>query len=102
MNAIPLSEDIVEGGLNAVAETIFPHRALETQKLWMRRGMKKPKELTFRKTASAVGRLNNCLPLFPGGSELNKCSTNEIVELLEWTIPKSWQTEFDLDAYKPW
>ena len=45
MNAIPLLEDIVERGRNAVAGMIFPHRALETQKLWMRRGMKKPKEL---------------------------------------------------------
>ena len=42
-----------------------------------------------------------CLPLFPGGSELNKFSTNEIVELLEWMIPKSWKTKFDLDGYVP-
>jgi len=100
-DAIPLSDEIVEAGLNAVAETIFPHRALETQKLWMRRGMKKPKELSFRKTASAVGRLNNCLPLFPGGSESDKFTTNEIVELLEWSIPKTWRTKFDLDGYVP-
>jgi hypothetical protein len=100
-NTIPLSDVIVEGGLNAVAKTTFPHRALETQKLWMRRGMKKPKELSFRKTAAAVGRLNNCLPLFPGGSDLDKFSTTEIVELLEWSIPKAWRTKFDLDGYVP-
>ncbi len=63
--------------------------------------MKKPKELSFRKTASAVGRLNNCLPLFPGGSVSDKFSTTEIVELLEWSIPKAWRNKFDLDSYVP-
>ena len=100
-DSISLSDKIVKKGLNAVAETIFPHRALEMQKLWMRRGMKKPKELSFRKTASPVGRLNNCLPLFPTGSEADKFSMTEIVELLEWTIPKSWRTKFELDGYVP-
>jgi hypothetical protein len=100
-DTIEVTEEIVEEGLNAVAKTTFPHRALETQKLWMRRGMKKPKELSFRKTAAAVGRLNNCLPLFPGGSESDKFTTTEIVELLEWSIPKAWRTKFDLDGYVP-
>ena len=101
VTTVALDDVIVEAGLNAVAETIFPHRALETQKAWMRRGMKKPKELSFRKTASAVGRLNNCLPLFPGGSVSDKFSTTEIVELLEWSIPKAWRNKFDLDSYVP-
>jgi hypothetical protein len=101
INTIAVTEAIVKAGLNAVAETTFPHSALETQKLWMQHDMKKPKELSFRKTASAVGRLNNCLPLFPGGSELDKFSTTEIVELLKWSIPKTWRTKFDLDGYVP-
>jgi hypothetical protein len=63
--------------------------------------MKKPADLLFRKTASAVGWLNNCLPLFPGGCDLDKFSTTEIVELLEWSIPKAWRTKFDLDGYVP-
>jgi hypothetical protein len=101
ITTIAVTEAMVEAGLNAVAETVFPFRALETQKLWMRRGMKKPKELSFRKTAAAVGRLNNCLPLFPQGSESDKFSTTELVELLEWSIPQSWRTKFDLDGYVP-
>jgi ribosomal protein L16/L10AE len=101
VTTIALDDVIVEAGLNAVAETIFPHRALETQKLWMRRGMKKSKELSFRKTASVLGRWNNCLPLFPGGSVLDKFSTTDIVELLEWSIPKAWRNKFNLDLYVP-
>ena len=91
----------VLAGLHAVAETVFPFRALSNQKLWMRRGMKKPKELSFRKTAAAVGRLNNSLPLFPGGTDADKFSDEELVELLEWSIPQAWRTKFDLDGYIP-
>ena len=79
VTTVALDNVIVEAGLDAVTETIFPHRALETQKAWMRRGMKKLKELSFRKTASAVGRLNNCLPHFPYGSVFDKFSTREMV-----------------------
>jgi hypothetical protein len=98
---VPTSNESVLAGIHAVAETVFPFRALTNQKLWMRRGMKKPKELSFRKTAAAVGRLNNALPLFPKASATDKFSDEEIVELLEWSIPQSWRTKFDLDGYIP-
>jgi hypothetical protein len=98
---VPLTNAGVLEGLHAVAETVFPFRALSNQKLWMRRGMKKPKELSFRKTAAAVGRLNNSLPLFPSATAADKFSDEELVELLEWSIPQAWRTKFDLDGYIP-
>ena len=93
--------DDVARGIDAVGETVFPHRALMHQKVWMRRGMRKPKELSFRKTAAAVGRLNNSLPLFPSATVADKFSDEEIVELLECSIPQAWHTKFDLDGYTP-
>jgi hypothetical protein len=36
----------VDSALTAVATTVFPHRALEIQKLWMKSRMFKPTELT--------------------------------------------------------
>jgi hypothetical protein len=98
---VALTNAGVLAGLDAVAETVFPFRALSNQKLWMRRGMKKPKELSFRKTAAAVGRLNNSLPLFPSATAADKFSDEEVVELLEWSIPQAWRTKFDLDGYIP-
>ena len=77
----------MERALNAVASTVFPHRALEIQKLWMNRRMFKPVELTTRQTSAAINRLNNSLPLFPGGSETLKFTEIEIVGLLEWSLP---------------
>ena len=63
--------------------------------------MRKPKELSIRKTVAAVGRLNNSLPLFPNGKESDKFTPGEILEILEWSIPEVWRTKFDLDGYVP-
>ncbi len=63
--------------------------------------MKKPKELSIRKYVAAVGRLNNSLPVFPNGKESDKITPGEILEILEWSIPESWRTKFDLDGYVP-
>ena len=96
-----ITDETVEDGLNAVAHMVFPFRALENQKQWMRRRMKKPKELSIRKYVAAVGRLNNSLPVFPNGKESDKITPGEILEILEWSIPESWRTKFDLDGYVP-
>jgi hypothetical protein len=95
------TDQMIIESLNAVAQIIFPFRAMETQKQWMRRRMHKPKELSIRKTVAAVGRLNNSLPLFPYGEESDKFTPGEILEILEWSIPESWRTKFDLDGYVP-
>ena len=96
-----ISKDNVIVALNAVATTVFPHRALEMQKLWMNRRMYKPAELTTRQTSAAINRLNNSLPLFPGGSDDSKFTEVQIVELLEWSLPPTWRAKFDLDGYIP-
>ena len=80
---LPLTTDHVDKALEAVAASVFPHRALEIQKLWMNRRMFKPVELTTRQTAAAINRLNNSLPLFPGGSENSKFTETEIVVILK-------------------
>ena len=98
---LPISEEHVQGALEAVSSTVFPHRALEIQRLWMNRRMYKPTELTTRQTAAAINRLNNSLPFFPGGSLSSKFTDAEIVELLEWSLPPTWRAKFDLDGYIP-
>ena len=97
----PITEIHVEKALEAVAATVFPHRALEIQKLWMNRRMYKPAELTTRQTAAAINRLNNALPLFPGGTDDSKFTEVQVVELLEWSLPPTWRAKFDLDGYIP-
>jgi hypothetical protein len=98
---LPIYAAMVDTALTAVAITVFSHRALEIQCLWMNRGMRKPYELTTRKTAAAITRINNALPLFPGGTDTSKFSNAKVIELLEWSLPPSWRSKFDLHGYIP-
>jgi hypothetical protein len=94
-----ITDETVDEGLNAVAHMVFPFRALENQKQWMQRRMKKPKELSIRKYVAAVGRLNNSPPVLSNGKESDKFNPGEILKILEWSILESWRTKFDLDGY---
>ena len=88
-------------GLNGIKLGVFPFRVLEIQKLWMRRKMCKPTDMSFRKTVAAVVRINNSIPYFPGATVADKFSEAEIIELLEWSIPQTWRNKFDLEGYIP-
>ena len=98
---VPISTEHVQEALKAVTETVFPHRALETQRLWMNRKMFKPVELTTRQMAASINRLNNALPFFPNSTEASKFSEVELIGLLEWSLPVTWRSKFDLDGYIP-
>ena len=58
---IALTTKMIDSALEAVSREIFPHCALENQKLWMRRSICKPKEMTFRKMQAALTRMNTKL-----------------------------------------
>ena len=63
--------------------------------------MKKPKDLPIRRFSAALSRLNNALPLFPGGKEESKFSQMEIIQIMEWAVPNEWRSKFNLDSYTP-
>ena len=83
-----MTQEHVEISLCAVTTVVFPFRALETQKQWMNRSMRKPFDLGSRKAAAALSRINNCLPLFPNGNQNSKYSDSELVGLFEWSVPR--------------
>ena len=91
----------IDLALAGVSSSIFPHRALEIQRIWMTRGMKKPFDMPFRKAAAIISKINNSLPLFPGGTADSKFSEQELVGLMEWSLPARWRAKFDLDSYIP-
>jgi hypothetical protein len=64
-------------------------------------GMKKPYDMPFQKAAALISKINNSLPLFPGGTDDSKFSDQELVGLMEWALPASWRAKFDLDSYIP-
>jgi hypothetical protein len=46
-------------------------------------------------------KINNCLPVFPLGSPASKFTNQEVLGLLEWSLPVAWRKKFDLDGYVP-
>ena len=98
---LAITPAMVTTAMNAVTVSVFPHRALEIQKLWMNRAMKKPYDLSTRKTAAAMAKINNALVLFPEGDETSKFAETEIISLLEWSLPDHWRAKFDLEGYVP-
>ena len=91
----------VEQAIKAVSASIFPHRALENQKQWMRRTMKKLPNMSYRVMQAQVMKMNRSLVLFPGANEDSKFSSSEMLEILEFALPKSWRAKFDLKSYVP-
>lgn len=98
---LAMTMDHINLAIQSVTQIVFPHRALEIQKLWMMRVMRKPFDLTTRKTAAALSRVNNYLPLFPLGVPASKFSETELVGLIEWSLPQEWRRKFDLKGYVP-
>ena len=97
----PLVVQNVETALNAVSSSVFPFRALEIQKLWMRRHMKKPKGVSYRSLQAKVLQINGYLPFFLDASADDRFSDRELLEILEFSLPAHWRTKFDLDGYVP-
>jgi hypothetical protein len=98
---VPLTVDHIGQAMDNVATAVFPHCALEIQKLWMNQGMRKPYGLSTCKTAAAITKINNSLPLFPLGNQDSKFTDRELVGLLEWSRPAHWRKKLDLDGYIP-
>ncbi len=91
----------INTALRELKDEIFPNQALKVQKLWMRRNMKKPFKMSVRKYYSHVEQINGYLPSFPGGTADSVFSEPEIRELIEYSLPQSWQNEFDKQAFVP-
>jgi hypothetical protein len=91
----------VDTAMAAVAATVFPHQALETQRLWMNRSMYKPRELTTRMTSATINRINNVIPHFPTATKESKFPKSDLLALLEWSLPVKWRETFDLKGYTP-
>jgi hypothetical protein len=98
---LPLTEDHVKNVLRAVSETVFPFRALETQKQWMSKHMKKPYNMTLKTMTHAMSKINNFLPYFPEGGVKSKYSESELTGILQFAVPDYYRAAFDLRDYIP-
>jgi hypothetical protein len=96
-----LTPTMIDDALISVAKNIFPHRALEIQKIWMRRQIRKPKDMPVRKLFAIITKMNNSLARFPEADENDKFEQSELLEVIEWSLPYEWRAKFDLKSYIP-
>ena len=68
-NKKAITPEFVTEALEGVTASVFPHRALDIQKNWMQRGIKKPYSMSIRKLAVALYRFNQYLIYFPGAKK---------------------------------
>jgi hypothetical protein len=76
---ILLTEDHVKNVLRAVSETVFPFCALETQKQWISKHMKKPYNMMAKTMTHGMSKINNFLPYFLEGGVESKYSESELI-----------------------
>jgi hypothetical protein len=84
---IEMTDETISASLNAVAQMVFPFRALETQKQRMQHRIRKPKELPFGSPCLLSEDLITVYHSFLLHSkESDKFTPGEIVEIL-WNGP---------------
>ena len=99
-------ETVVNFGvvMTAVTKHIFPARALQTQKRFMRRFLRKPKDMTIRQYVGRVQEMNSMLLKFPQPSNTQPATElpqDEILDLLEFGMPSTWQKAMIIQDFDP-
>ena len=104
-NGVPLPDlnnTDIETGLNAVMTEVCPYKALEKQKRFMRRKMRKPANLSTRAYVSNILRINGEeLPMLPPFNTTQGLSADEIIDIVTFGIPKSWVRKMDEHDFDP-
>ena len=67
----------------------------------MRRYMRKPKDMTTREYIARVNEINGYLNYFPPYNEDQGLATDELLDLLEFAVPNTWQKQFWLQGFDP-
>ena len=97
-----ITEAMIDLGLGSVIESVCPYKALEKQKRYMRRFMRKPADMLTRNYVNHIIRINNeeipCLPPFLRDQGL---SDDEIVDIVLYGVPKSWTNKMDEHDFDP-
>jgi hypothetical protein len=95
------TNDNFELCLSDVSTHIFPQRALAHQKRYVRRYMRKPREVAMRELAARVAEMNEYLSQFPPFDIDQRLTNEEIVDILEFAVPNSWQKRMVLQGFDP-
>jgi hypothetical protein len=92
----------VATAVEQAAASMIPYKALERQKRFMRRKMRKPADMTIRQYAGHLVRINDEeLPHLPPYSANQRLSGDEMLDIIMFGIPKSWEKEMNKQDFDP-
>jgi len=94
---------IVARALNAVVNSLLPSKTLQRVKRYLRREARKPADMTVRAYFMHILRINNEeIPrLPPNFNATARLGVDELVDILLFGTPKSWQREMDRQGFDP-
>ena len=85
-----------------VNESMFPQKAYVTQTRWMRRYLRKPRDMKTRDYVSRVLELNGYLTEFPSPNNNHRATSledDEIMDILEFGLPSRWRTTMTIQGF---
>jgi len=95
--------EVVRDSLNKVVKKILPNKTLQRVKRHFRREARKPLDMSVKQHIMHIYRINSdeiarCPPAFNS----TQCLTSdEIIDILLFDTPKSWQREMDHQGFDP-
>jgi hypothetical protein len=92
----------IENGLKNVVQQLLPQRVLARVKRYIRRECRKPAEMKVRTYFNHLMRINvDEIPRLPPFEEDQKFSSDEVLDILLFGTPKSWQREMEKQGFDP-
>ncbi len=95
------TNDHYNQAMQKVTEHVLPKRALSRQRRFMRRQLRKPFKMAMQTFVARVNEINKYLDSFPPFHDDQKLSEEDLLELLEFGLPKSWQNQMTLQGFVP-
>jgi len=80
---------------------MLPIRALSEQKCYMRRHLRKPRDVKVRDFMTRLVELNHYLDTFPPFLADQMLPDDKIMDIAEYAVPAKWQRTMRLHGFKP-
>ena len=99
----PRGSQWVQEAANAILTQLLPHKILQRVKRYLRREARKPADMKVKTYYMNIQRINDEeIPrLPPNFNEAQKIQPDELIDILLFGTPKSWQREMDRQGFDP-
>ena len=87
--------------VQGLIEHVFPRKALATQKRYMRRFLRKPRDMKIREFMNRLNEMNAYLKEFPPFKENQGLPDDEIMDIAEFAVPSTWQKTMIMHGFNP-